>query len=220
MLFLVECFDVRMVRESTNLVREELWISGGFIGAAPGKIRGESWLGNCGVPGSLRKEIRAELSSNLYPRELRTAGFTPHFHGELPSNHSSQQRPSTESFRKYEELRLPRSSQLFCVMKMMVSGRSRVSSRSLLWCVSLLGLSELIAALPFVIAYDGFVTEGLEASAVFFVTQCLPAAHRVTGDTSSSTSSGLSTRRWSSPCSTCGRRYVRRGDPSFLKVAR
>ena len=31
----------------------------------------------------LRTKIRAELSSNLYARELRTAGLTPHFHAEL-----------------------------------------------------------------------------------------------------------------------------------------
>ena len=31
----------------------------------------------------LRTKIRAELSSNLYSRELRTAGLTPHFHAEL-----------------------------------------------------------------------------------------------------------------------------------------
>ena len=31
----------------------------------------------------LRTKIRAELSSNLYSRELRTAGLTPHFHDEL-----------------------------------------------------------------------------------------------------------------------------------------
>ena len=29
------------------------------------------------------KNPRAELSSNLYARELRTAGLTPHFHAEL-----------------------------------------------------------------------------------------------------------------------------------------
>ena len=31
----------------------------------------------------LRTKIRAELSSNLCARELRTAGLTPHFHAEL-----------------------------------------------------------------------------------------------------------------------------------------
>ena len=37
------------------------------------------------------QKLRAGLSSNLYPLELRTAGFTPHFHGELPSNLSMEQ---------------------------------------------------------------------------------------------------------------------------------
>ena len=49
---------------------------------------------------------------------------------------------------------------------------------------------------------------------------CFTAAYRVTRNTPSSTSSGLSTRRRSSPCSACGGRYVRRGYPSFLKVER
>ena len=31
----------------------------------------------------LRTKIRAELSSNLYAQELRTAGLTPHFQAEL-----------------------------------------------------------------------------------------------------------------------------------------
>ena len=31
---------------------------------------------------SPRTKIRAEFSSNLYSRELRTAGLTPHFHAE------------------------------------------------------------------------------------------------------------------------------------------
>ena len=35
-------------------------------------------------------KIRAELSSNGYPLELRTGGFTPHLHAELPSNGSSR----------------------------------------------------------------------------------------------------------------------------------
>ena len=72
------------------------------------------------------QKIRGELSSNGCPLELRTAGFTPYFHAELPSNCYAQRRPSTESFRKLEGLRLPRSSPLLCVMRMKVSGRLRV----------------------------------------------------------------------------------------------
>ena len=62
-----------------NLVREGLWISRGIFEVAPGKIRGESSsTGSEIAECRLRKKIRAELSSNLYPRDLRSAGFTPH----------------------------------------------------------------------------------------------------------------------------------------------
>ena len=85
--------DVPMDRGPMNLVREELRISRGIIVVAPGKIRGESSsngseVAECRVQSA---KIRAELSSILYPRNLRSAAFTPHFHAELPSNLSMEQ---------------------------------------------------------------------------------------------------------------------------------
>ena len=44
---------------------------------------GDGLRGVTPVRGSPRTKIRAELSSNLYSREFRTAGLTPHFHVEL-----------------------------------------------------------------------------------------------------------------------------------------
>ena len=88
------------------------------------------------------QNFRAELSSNGYFLKLRGAGLTRHFHAELPSNGHAQWKPSMESFRKHEEIRLPHSSQLFCVMWMMVSGHSRASPRSGS-AVSLLRVSRL-----------------------------------------------------------------------------
>ena len=86
-----------------------------------------------------KKKMRAERSSDIYARELRSAWFAPQkLRAELPSNVCAQRsrpRSCSGSMRSSDYFRS------LAGMRTMVSGRSSVSSRSLFWCFSLLALT-------------------------------------------------------------------------------